>query len=751
MKLNWKNLFLLVLLFVYGVSAYPSNLKTVRLQLKWKHQFQFAGYYAAIEKGYYQEEGFNVVLLEARDKETPFSAVASGKAEFGICTTDILVARSKGYKPVVLANIYQHSPHIIIAKESSDIRVVHDLAGKRIAAEPDAADLYAFLLAEGMKPANLHVEELNFGLDKFIKGEVDAITAYSTDEVYPLNAIGYKFNVLWPGSSGVDFYGDLLFTEEQTIRKNPEMVLKFRKASLRGWTYALNHQEELVNLIYNKYSKRHSLDHLRFEAKETYKLVQPNVVEIGYTNPGRWENIVSSYKQLDFISPSLSTKGLLYTDYLPHPFRIPTMFAIMVGIAFSFTMILLLVFYRSSKNLKREIAKRKLIQEQLSTTNLDLNNLRNELQEKNSLLTGVMESMREIVFSLDREFRYTSFNSPHEKYMREVYGANIRLGDNILSFMIGHPEHEQFEQNVRKALEGEFRILDFFSDAKFGARYLEVSFAPMMDSTDVVIGVTVLAKDITSRKLYESKLKSLNEDLENHVRDRTQQLTAALEEIDDFAYSLSHDLRTPLRGIDGFSSVLIEDYSHLLDQSAIQHLHSIRQDAQKLGVVLDALHGLSNVSRKDIVLGRTNLSELARAILESNISADSLPNVSYAVQPDLYALCDKKLVSIALEHLIANAIKFSGKRDDPSIEFGVIQREGVPTFFVRDNGIGFNMDYVNKLFHNFQRLHTNTDFEGLGIGLATVRRIVIKHGGKIWAESSPGKGATFYFTLTRKL
>lgn len=749
MKLCVKSM-LLILLLTYGTSAYSSSLRTVRLQLKWKHQYQFAGYYAAIEKGYYHEVGLNVQLLEATSDETPFSAVASGKADFGTCTTDILVARSKGYKPVVLANIFQHSPHIIIAKESSGIRVVHDLANKRIASEPDAADLYAFLLSEGMKPENLHVEDLNFGLDKFIKGEVDAITAYSTDEVYPLREAGFKFNVLWPTSSGIDYYGDLLFTDEMTIRKHPVMVEQFRKASLKGWAYALSNQEEMVNLIYSKYSRRHTMDHLRFEARETYKLIQPDVVEIGYTNPGRWEKIIDSYKSLDFIDQSLSTKGLLYADYLPHPFRVPWRVIASLAIAFTFALILLLIFYRSSKRLKREVQARKLMQEQLSTSNVDLNLLRSELQEKNAFLTGVMESMHEIVFSVDNQLRYTSFNSQHEKYMREAYQAEIHLGDKVIDYLTGQPEKEQLELNINKALAGEFCIVDYFTGADLGAIYLEVSFAPLFDDNREIIGATVLAKDITSRKVYESKLKSLNEDLETRVHERTQQLTAALEEIDDFAYSLSHDLRTPLRGIDGFSSVLMDDYSHLLDDNAIKHLQSIRQDAQKLGDVLDALHHLSNVSRKEIVFARINLSDLASVVLTNLIPDISATNITYTIQPGLYAMCDKKLLTIAMEHLMGNALKFTSRNTNPFIEFGEIIRDGVPTYFVRDNGIGFNMDYVNKLFHNFQRLHTNSDYEGLGIGLATVRRIVIKHGGIIWAESTPGNGATFFFTLTWK-
>lgn len=247
---------------------------------------------------------------------------------------------------------------------------------------------------------------------------------------------------------------------------------------------------------------------------------------------------------------------------------------------------------------------------------------------------------------------------------------------------------------------------------------------------------------------YAVELLTQNEDLEKHVQERTLQLTAALDEIDDFAYSLSHDLRTPLRGIDGFSAVLMEDYGSVLDSQAVNHLNNIRRDAQRLGEVLDALHGLTNVSRKKLTTIPTNLSKMAEELFAQHRNSYPDRIIEYSIQPGIVAICDPALIKIALSNLISNAIKFSNQQAVARIEFGMQLMDRSWAYFVKDNGVGFNMDFVNKLFHNFQRLHKYADYEGIGIGLATVRRVIIKHGGKIWAVSKSGQGAVFYFTLS---
>lgn len=242
-------------------------------------------------------------------------------------------------------------------------------------------------------------------------------------------------------------------------------------------------------------------------------------------------------------------------------------------------------------------------------------------------------------------------------------------------------------------------------------------------------------------------LAGMNTELEKRVEERTRLLSLAIDEIDDFAYSLSHDLRTPLRGIDGFSAVLIDDYKDRLDAQAIKHLNGIRKDAQHLGVVLDALHSLTKVSRRPLQRTMVNLSDMAESIMQNLLNKHTEIKPEYHIQQGMIENCDRDLVMLVLGNLLSNAIKFSQNVEKPTIDFGIRSKDKRKTYFVRDNGVGFNMDYAAKLFQNFQRLHSNNEFEGIGIGLAMVRRVVSKHGGSIWVESEVGKGTEFQFSL----
>ncbi len=341
------------------------NLQKVTLQLKWKHQFQFAGYYAAIQQGYYREAGINVNLIEAVESQNPSEAVFDGKAEFGVSTSDILIMRSQGKKAVVLANIFQHSPQILLAAKKSGIQHVHDLIGKTIAMEQNAADIIAFLNDEGITTGKYIVDQHAFNADKLINGQIDAISAYSTDEPFVLNEANFEYTIISPQMGGIDFYGDVLFTTEALIRKEPVLVEKFREASLKGWKYAMENPEEIIELIYERYSQRHSREHLRFEANHMKNLIMPDVVEIGYSNPGRWESIGKTYKKLNMVNASFTLDGMFYADYLKPKMNIP--WRLIAG----FLLILLVVasvtyfFYNVSRKLKNEIKSRLKIEKKL--------------------------------------------------------------------------------------------------------------------------------------------------------------------------------------------------------------------------------------------------------------------------------------------------------------------------------------------------------------------------------------------------
>jgi light-regulated signal transduction histidine kinase (bacteriophytochrome) len=262
-----------------------------------------------------------------------------------------------------------------------------------------------------------------------------------------------------------------------------------------------------------------------------------------------------------------------------------------------------------------------------------------------------------------------------------------------------------------------------------------------------IIGTVVSFVDITERKVSEAELTQHRERLEELVRLRTAELETVNRELEAFSYSVSHDLRAPLRAIDGFARALNEDYADRFDAVAHDYLDRVRKAAQRMGTLIDDLLQLSRVNRGALRPAEVDLSAMAHEIVGQLAGAESKRQVSVEISPQLRAQGDTRLLHIVLTNLLDNAWKYTSKTDPARIVFGQDQVNGKTVFFVRDNGAGFDMQYVAKLFGAFQRLH-GAEFPGTGIGLATAQRILARHGGRIWAEAQPGQGATFYFTLT---
>ena len=296
---------LFTLLCPHSVAANDS----VRLQLKWPHHFQFVGYYAAKEKGYYKAAGLDVEIVPNKPGENPVQKVLDGRAEFGVGTSDLLLRREKGAPVVALAVIFQHAPLPIIAIKQD---------GKR-SIEPDYSELQAYLRAEGVTPDNIAPLIRRFRSEDLLAGTVDVTPSKDLDDPFALSRAGQRHPIFSHSSAGIDFYGDNLFTTERQIELKPEMVRAFREASLKGWEYAVQHQEEMVQLVHARYSPQHSIEHLRFKAIQMERLLEPSLVQIGHMNPVRWRHVANVYAKMGMMKPDFNFKNFIYNPVPPPP------------------------------------------------------------------------------------------------------------------------------------------------------------------------------------------------------------------------------------------------------------------------------------------------------------------------------------------------------------------------------------------------------------------------------------------------
>jgi light-regulated signal transduction histidine kinase (bacteriophytochrome) len=267
---------------------------------------------------------------------------------------------------------------------------------------------------------------------------------------------------------------------------------------------------------------------------------------------------------------------------------------------------------------------------------------------------------------------------------------------------------------------------------------------------DGIPHILSITRDITERKHAKDELSKLNDELEQRVKERTAQIEDANNELQSFAYSVSHDLRAPLRAIDGFSKFVIEDYATKLDPEGKRLLGLVRSNTQRMDKLITDILALSRVTRSEFKVSKIDMNKLAFSMFNEAVAPENQNKLSFIINtlPDAYA--DPVYIKQVWINLISNAIKFSSHNRQPEINIGGYTEKESNIYYVRDNGVGFNPEYANKLFGVFQRLHKVEDFEGTGVGLAIVQRVIHRHGGKVWAEGREGKGATFYFSLPVK-
>jgi PAS domain S-box-containing protein len=361
-------------------------------------------------------------------------------------------------------------------------------------------------------------------------------------------------------------------------------------------------------------------------------------------------------------------------------------------------------------------------------------------------LLALIDNTSAVIYMRDLNGRYMVVNREYERLF------HLRRED-----IVGLTDYDLFPRDVADS----FRTNDVWAASNGGPvqmeevapgedgphTYITVKF-PLLDRAGQAYAVAGISTDITDRKRAEEQVRQLNAELEQRVRNRTAELETAVRELDAFAYSVSHDLRAPLRSLHGFSQVLLEDYGDRLDDDGRQYLERIQANVDRMGQLIDDLLRLSRATRTSLSHTTVDMTALASEVIDELRFAEPDRQVEVVIADGLVATGDSHLIRLALDNLLSNGWKFTSKREHAVIDVGAVRQDGEQVFCVRDNGAGFDMRYASKLFDPLQRLHTAADFEGNGIGLAIVHRIVSRHGGRIWAESEPGQGAAFYFTFT---
>jgi len=367
-----------------------------------------------------------------------------------------------------------------------------------------------------------------------------------------------------------------------------------------------------------------------------------------------------------------------------------------------------------------------------------------QLHLLNEETAAIFEGAEVGIMVVDSDYRVQSYNTKmKELFFQDKEESEIRKENcfHLLCKENGPPEQCVCRNVLTSA--GPFRILG----KKLRGHIFDVAATPLKGKDGLINDIIVVYNDITELKQSQEALDKTNARLEQRVNERTAQLQATNKELDAFAYSVSHDLRAPLRSMEGFSHALMDDYADKLDDVGKGYLKRIQAGSVKMAELINALLKLSRVSRSELTIVPVKIGEMAAGIASELQETDSDRDVEFRINAGLTTIADGALIKSVMENLLGNAWKFTSKKGKALIEFGAIDNDCQQVFFVRDNGVGFSMEYVSRLFGAFQRLHRHDEFEGTGIGLATVQRIITLHGGRIWAEGTEGTGATFYFTL----
>ena len=723
----------------------PAAAQQVSVQLNWKHQFEFAAFYAALEHGEYQAAGLDVSIREGGPGIDVVSEVVQGRADFGVGGSALVVERYRGQPVVALASLMQHSPVALLALRRFGINSVHDLAGRPVAVDPhDRDEIDAYLRAAGLPAAQIRlVDQTDWSLESLETGRVAAKTAYISNETFLTRGREHEFTLLRPQSAGIDLFGNILFTTQGLAGARPDTVKAFRDATMKGLVYALEHPQELADLILARYNTQgKTREHLLFEAEQLHALTRADIVEPGYMSPGRWRHVVGVYAAEGKMPADFDLRGFLFASA---PEAIP---AWLIGSLAGASALLVAACALA--------LKWRALNGRLAGEVIERREAERKLGERERFLSTVVDTEPECVKLLDRDGRILHINRAGLHMIEadsEAEVAGLAAADLVL------PAHQSaFIDQHRRVLAGETAALEFeIEGLRGGRRWLETYAAPLRDAHGEVVANLSVTRDITERKRTEAELAHYREQLEERVAERTADLVTARDEAtrlarvkSEFLANMSHEIRTPLNAILGFARIgarestgrtCLETFGRI--QDAGEHLLGVVNDvldyakieAGKLGAELRPFQLAAALANAGSLVAETAHQKGLRLVTQP--PAD-LPE---------WVLGDAQRLRQILVNLLSNAVKFT-----PTGEVRLsISRDGedVYRFHVADTGIGISAEQRARLFQPFEQADTSTtrQFGGTGLGLAISRELARLMGGDITVDSTPGVGSIFTLHL----
>lgn len=707
-----------------------SEKDTIKLQLKWRHQFQFAGYYAALIKGYYKEEGLNVQLISGGPSVSPINEVLKGRADVAIFDPNIILRNSKKNPLVVLATIMQSSPYVVLSLKEKNILKPSDLIGKTILADQDQGwnIVKATLLKEGIKEDLINIIPRKKDSEEIADGKADAVVTYITTQPQRLHQLGLKLNMIRPVEYGVDFYGDVLFTTKSFAYRNTQVTDAFIRATLKGWEYAFEHEDELIDYILTlpgvkNYGNNRAF--LKIEAQQVKKLVMPDLVQIGHMNIGRWQYMLQIYQQLGIADKKVSLKDFIYNseDERLNKWLKPIVYAAIA--AFIIIVVIVVINWQLRKLVKTKTAE--LSAEIENRKSAELSAKRNE--EKLKL---AIKSANIGIWDWDVINKKAFISRDWCEMIGIDYQPSLNKA-NLLDFV--HPDDKiialksfkEFERGNKKRQIFQVRL-----KLKNGeGLHVMISFTANNYTDKLRNKVSGIVINIDKIRRKEFQLIKVSEEL-----------MRSNNELKKFAYITSHNLRAPIVNIEALFGMLNVDTLNPEDLVIVNH---IKASIDKLsGVLNDLIEIVSHeIKSEEKCSTNVNIEEVCVRVINSLESKLVKAHAKVKLELDVNTLFyPEKYLESAVFCLLSNAINYKSNHLNLEIHITSQLINNDVVLKVKDNGLGIDLKKnAGKMFGLYQRFHQHT--EGRGIGLFILKSHVESLGGSIEVESEPNKGATF--------